>query len=124
MNLFEVAEELSRRLAATFLRGDDGQRPVYGGTRHFQEDPHWRDLVLFFSSPRRQRGRPRCSHQTGWTGLVARLIQSLGQFDAASVLDDPEWPMARPYRRLAAEPVAGVAAAREARGVREPESSP
>ena len=106
-------------------RGDDGRRPVYGGTRLFQEDPHWRDLVLFYEYFHGDNGAGLgASHQTGWTGLVARLIQSLGQFDAASVLDDPEWPMARPYRRLAAEPVAGVTAAREARGVREPESSP
>ena len=48
MNLFEVAQELSRRLAATFLRGDEGRRPVYGGTKLFQEDPHWRDLILFY----------------------------------------------------------------------------
>jgi hypothetical protein len=47
MTLFEVAEELSRRLASTFLRDDDGRRPVYGGTGLFQEDPHWRDLILF-----------------------------------------------------------------------------
>jgi hypothetical protein len=64
------------------------------------------------------------SHQIGWTGLVARLIQSLGQFDAETVLDDHTWPMARPYRRLAAEPVGDVTTAREARGVRAPESAP
>ena len=58
---------------------------------------------------------------TVWrTGLAARLIQSLGQFDAASVLDDQQWPMARPYRRLAAEPMGDVTTARRARGVREP----
>jgi len=59
-------------------------------------------------------------NQTGWTGLVARMIQSVGQFDADSVLEDHEWPMARPYRRLAAGPVPDVAAAREARGATEP----
>ena len=48
MNLFEVSQELSRRLAGTFLRDGDGQRPVYGGTRLFQDDPHWRDLILFY----------------------------------------------------------------------------
>ena len=55
---------------------------------------------------------------------MARLIQSLGQFDADSVLDDRHWPMARPYRRLAAEPVADVSTARRARGVGEPEPAP
>ena len=125
MNLFEVAQELSRRLAATFLRDEAGRRPVYGGTRLFQEDPHWRDLILFYEYFHGDNGAGLgASHQTGWTGLVARLIQSMGQFDAASVLDDHEWPMARPYRRLAAEPVGDVTTAREARGVREPQSSP
>jgi hypothetical protein len=57
------------------------------------------------------------SHQTGWTGLVARLIQILGQFDAASVLEDRRWPMARPYRLLAGVPMADLTTARQARGV-------
>jgi hypothetical protein len=101
LNLFEVAQELSGRLTGTFLRDNDGRRPVYGGTRLFQEDPHWRDLILFYEYFHGDNGAGLgASHQTGWTGLVARLIQSLGQFDAAAVLDDPHWPMARPYRRL------------------------
>jgi hypothetical protein len=125
MTLFEVAQELSRRLAATFLRDDEGRRPVYGGTKVFQEDPHWRDLILFYEYFHGDNGAGLgASHQTGWTGLVARLIQSSGQFDAESVLDDRTWPMARPYRRLAAEPVGDVTTAREARGVRDPESAP
>jgi len=113
MTLFEVAQELSRRLAGTFLRDADGRRPVYGGTRLFQEDPHWRDLVLFYEYFHGDNGAGLgASHQTGWTGLVARLIQSLGQFDADTVLEDRRWPMARPYRRLADAPIAGVRAAR------------
>ena len=61
----------------------------------------FRDLVLFYEYFHGDNGAGLgASHQTGWTGLVARLIQSLGQFDAASVLDDRQWPMARPYRRL------------------------
>ena len=79
MTLFEVAQELSRRLAGTFLRDGDGRRPVYGGTRLFQEDPHWRDLILFYEYFHGDNGAGLgASHQTGWTGLVARLIQSLG----------------------------------------------
>jgi hypothetical protein len=120
MTLFEVAQELSRRLAATFLRGSDGRRPVYGGIRMFQEDPNWRDLILFHEYFHGDNGAGLgASHQTGWTGVVARLIQSLGQLDADAVLEDERWPMAKPYRRLAAEPVADVSSARQARGVRD-----
>jgi hypothetical protein len=121
MTLFEVAQELSRRLVGTFLRDDDGERPVYGGTRLFQDDPHWRDLILFYEYFHGDNGAGLgASHQTGWTGLVARLIQSMGQFDAGSVLEDRQWPMARPYRRLAAASMPDVTMAREARGVTEP----
>jgi hypothetical protein len=124
MTLFEVAQELSRRLTATFLRDDAGRRPVYGGSSLFQEDPHWRDLILFYEYFHGDNGAGLgASHQTGWTGLVARLIQSLGQLSADTVLEEQQWPMARPYRRLAAEPVADVGSARQARGVRENPSS-
>ena len=75
MTLFEVAQELTRRLTATFLRGPDGRRPVYGATRLFQEDPHWRDLLLFYEHFHGDDGRGLgASHQTGWSGLVANLI--------------------------------------------------
>ncbi len=125
MTLFEVAQELSRRLAGTFLRDGEGHRPVYGGTRIFQEDPNWRDLILFHEYFHGDNGAGLgASHQTGWTGLVARLIQSLGQLSAEAVLEDHSWPMARPYRRLAAGPVADVTTARKTRGVSEPEPSP
>jgi len=124
MTLFEVAQELARRLAGTFLRDGDGHRPVYGGTRLFQEDPHWRDLILFYEYFHGDNGAGLgASHQTGWTGLVARLIQSLAQFDADTVLEDPHWPMARPYRRIAAEPMPGITTAREARGAAGPPPS-
>jgi hypothetical protein len=125
MTLYEVAQELSRRLAGTFLRDSDGRRPVYGGTKLFQEDPHWRDLILFYEYYHGDNGAGLgASHQTGWSGLVARLIQSMGQFDADSVLEDPQWPMARPYRRLAAGSMPDVTTAREARGATEPQSPP
>jgi hypothetical protein len=100
MTLFEVSQELSRRLTGTFLRDSAGQRPVYGGTKLFQQDPHWRDHILFYEYFHGDNGAGLgASHQTGWTGLVARLIQGTGQFDATAVLNDPHWPMARPYRR-------------------------
>jgi hypothetical protein len=93
MNLYQVAEELGRRLAATFLRGPDGRRPVYGGTEVFQTDPHWRDLILFYEYFHGDNGAGLgASHQTGWTGVVARVMhlfatvnpeQALGQGRAA-----------------------------------------
>jgi hypothetical protein len=73
MNLYQVAEEIARRLTGTFLRDGQGRRPVYGGTRKFQEDPHWRDLLLFYEYFHGDNGAGLgASHQTGWTGLVAR----------------------------------------------------
>ena len=78
-HLADVAAELSRRLTHTFLRGADGRRPVYGGTEKFQQDPHWRDLVLFYEYFHGDNGAGiGASHQTGWTGLVAKLIQQSG----------------------------------------------
>ena len=76
MNLYEVAEEISRRLASIFLKDKHGRRPVYGGTQKFQEDPHWRDLILFYEYFHGDNGAGLgASHQTGWTGLVARAMQ-------------------------------------------------
>ncbi len=75
MNLYQVAEEISRRLASIFLKGKDGRRPVSGGARAFQEDPHWRDCVLFYEYFHGDNGAGLgASHQTGWTGIVARLM--------------------------------------------------
>jgi hypothetical protein len=75
MTLYQVAEELSRRLSSIFLRGDDGRRPVYGGTRKFQEDPYWRDLILFYEYFHGDNGAGLgASHQTGWTGVIARMM--------------------------------------------------
>jgi hypothetical protein len=75
MNLYQVAEELSRRLCSIFTRDDTGRRPVYGGTRKFHEDPHWRDLILFYEYFHGDNGAGLgASHQTGWTGLIARAM--------------------------------------------------
>jgi hypothetical protein len=75
MTLYQVAEEISRRLANMFLKDKDGRRPVYGGSNKFQEDPHWRDLVLFYEYFHGDNGAGLgASHQTGWTGVVARLM--------------------------------------------------
>ncbi len=75
MTLYQVAEEISRRLANIFLRGKDGKRPVYGGAEKFQGDPHWRDLVLFYEYFHGDSGAGLgASHQTGWTGIIARTM--------------------------------------------------
>jgi hypothetical protein len=80
LSLWEVAGELSRRLTRIFLRAADGRRPVYGGAEKFQTDPHWRDLLLFHEYFHGDIGAGiGASHQTGWTALVAKLLQQSGE---------------------------------------------
>ncbi len=87
MTLYEVAEEISRRLSNIFLKDKDGRRPVYGGARKFQEDPHWRDLVLFYEYFHGDNGAGLgASHQTGWTGIVARGMHLFATTTAEQVL--------------------------------------
>jgi hypothetical protein len=87
MNLFDVAKEISDRLTRIFLRDSSGRRPVYGGTAKFQEDPHWRDHILFYEYFHADNGAGLgASHQTGWTGLVAKLIELFGSLDAKKLL--------------------------------------
>jgi hypothetical protein len=75
MTLYQIAEEITRRLSCIFLRDSEGRRPVYGGTTKFQEDPHWRDLILFYEYFHGDNGAGLgASHQTGWTGTVARMM--------------------------------------------------
>ncbi|NEQ27462.1 MAG: glucosidase, partial [Microcoleus sp. SIO2G3] len=82
MTLKEVATDLSKRLLRIFLRDPSGRRPVYGGTETFQTDPNWRDLILFYEYFHGNNGAGiGASHQTGWTGLVANLIQECGEYD-------------------------------------------
>jgi len=88
MNLYEVAEEISRRLANTFQRGPDGRRPVYGDTRTFQDDPHWREYVLFYEYFHGDNGAGLgASHQTGWTGTVARLMHLFATMTPEQLLE-------------------------------------
>jgi len=88
MNLFEVSKEISDRLARIFLRDERGRRPVYGGTETFQSDPHWRDLLLFYEYFHGDNGAGLgASHQTGWTGVVAKTIQLYGLLDAKQFLE-------------------------------------
>jgi hypothetical protein len=87
--LYEVALELAGRLERIFLRGADGRRPVYGDTRKFQEDPHWRDLILFYEYFHGDNGAGiGASHQTGWTGLVSAMICLFGATTADEFLHD------------------------------------
>jgi hypothetical protein len=80
MTLWQVAGELSRRMTRLFLRGEDGRRPVFGGIEKFQTDPHWRDLILFHEYFHGDNGAGiGANHQTGWTGLVAKLIEQSGE---------------------------------------------
>jgi hypothetical protein len=87
MTLYQVAEEIAQRLANMFLRDEDGRRPVYGGTRKFQDDPHWRDLILFYEYFHGDNGAGLgASHQTGWTGIIARSMHLFATTTAAQVL--------------------------------------
>jgi hypothetical protein len=88
MNLFEVSKEIADRLSGIFVRDEHGRRPVYGGTEKFQSDPHWRDHILFYEYFHGDNGAGLgASHQTGWTGLVAKTIQLYGLLDPKRVLE-------------------------------------
>ena len=85
MNLFEVAKEIANRLTRIFL-SDGGRRPVFGGSEQFQRDAHWRDNLLFYEYFHGDNGAGiGASHQTGWTGVVATLIEVFGKLDAATL---------------------------------------
>jgi hypothetical protein len=89
MNLFEVSKEIANRLTRIFLRDAQGQRPVYGGTEKFQSDPHWRDYLQFYEYFHGDNGAGLgANHQTGWTGLVAKMIQLYGVLDAQALLKE------------------------------------
>jgi hypothetical protein len=87
MNLFEVSKEIANRLTRIFLRDEKGRRPVYSGTEKFQTDPHWRDHILFYEYFHGDSGAGiGASHQTGWTGMVAKLIELFGRLEPAKYL--------------------------------------
>jgi hypothetical protein len=87
MTLFEVAREIADRLAKIFVRDDKGNRPVYGGTKKFQEDPYWKDYILFYEYFHGDNGAGLgASHQTGWTGLIARTLDLFARGDAQELL--------------------------------------
>jgi hypothetical protein len=99
MTLFEVAKEIAARLSKIFLRDENGRRPVYGGTNKFQEDPHWRDYILFHEYFHGENGAGLgASHQTGWTGIVARLMDIFARVRREDLLARPKEIMAKMTR--------------------------
>jgi Glycosyl hydrolase family 63 C-terminal domain len=98
MTLWEVAGELSRRMTSIFLRDEKGRRPVFGDIEKFQTDPHWRDLVLFHEYFHGDSGAGiGASHQTGWTGVVTKLMQQSGESRTR------QKPKSQPARVVAAD---------------------
>ena len=106
MTLYQVAEEIGRRLGNIFVRDEQGRRAVYGDTKKFQEDPLWRDLILFYEYFHGDNGAGLgASHQTGWTGIIARIMHlfatttpeqalALGKAAAVREVEQPEKPEA------------------------------
>ena len=87
MTLYEVASEIARRLSSIFLRDANGKRPVYGGTKKFQEDPYWKDYILFYEYFHGDNGAGLgASHQTGWTGIIARSMDLFARMNPALAL--------------------------------------
>ena len=87
MNLYQIAEEISRRLANIFLQTPEGRRPVYGGTEMFQNDPHWRDCLQFFEYFHGDNGAGLgANHQTGWTGVVARMMHLFATMNSEEII--------------------------------------
>ena len=85
MTLWEVSQELSKRLSNIFLKDDEGNRAVYGNDEKFQTDENWRDYVLFYEYFHGDNGSGLgASHQTGWTGLIGKLLQQIGEYEDES----------------------------------------
>ena len=104
MNLYQVAEEIARRLANIFLKDEQGRRPVYGGTRKFQDDPHWRDCLLFYEYFHGDNGAGLgASHQTGWTGIIARLMHLFATLTPEQALEGGKKSYAEAQARSEAE---------------------
>ena len=116
MNLFEVSREIANRLIGTFTRDERGRRPVYGGSQAFQTDPHWRDYINFYEYFHADNGAGLgASHQTGWTGLVATLIELYGRMDPARALDTGKSAAFAPAARGSAEKPAAPQSAKDGR---------
>jgi hypothetical protein len=106
MTLFEVAKEIARRLSSIFLRDASGKRPVYGGAKKFQEDPHWKDYILFYEYFHGDNGAGLgASHQTGWTGVIARSLDLFARGSSGDWLETSKREIAA---RMTREQVAGA----------------
>ncbi len=109
LTLFEVAKEIGRRLSSVFLRDEAGTRPVYGGTTKFQEDPHWKDYILFYEYFHGDTGAGLgASHQTGWTGIIARVLDLFARLQPEDALRVPKNNLAA---RMTRDQVVGTAKA-------------
>jgi hypothetical protein len=87
LTLFEAAREIARRLSNIFLRDSSGKRPVYGGSKKFQEDPYWKDYILFYEYFHGDNGAGLgASHQTGWTGVIARSLDLFARVNPEEAL--------------------------------------
>jgi hypothetical protein len=95
MTLFQVIHEIVTRLGRIFMRNEDGKRPVYGATDKFQNDPHWRDLILFSEYFNGDNGAGLgASHQTGWTGAIASLLHLDAAITAEEALNTADASLA------------------------------
>jgi hypothetical protein len=95
LTLYQVAQELANRMASIFLRDHQGRRPVYGGSRKFQEDPHWKDYLLFYEYFHGDNGAGLgASHQTGWSALIPAFIHLFATLTPEKVLA-PDFPLTR-----------------------------
>jgi hypothetical protein len=108
MNLFEVAQEIGRRLTTIFLKDEQGKRPVHGTARQFHDDPHWKDYPLFYEYFHGDTGAGvGASHQTGWTGAIARLMHLFATVDAKETLrrtkEEVTGATARPAKEMTIE---------------------
>ena len=123
MNLFEVSREIANRLVSIFLRDEQGRRPVFGGTEKFQTDPNWRDCLLFFEYFHGDNGAGLgASHQTGWTGIVAKLIEMFGRLDMDVLLEGGK--SAAFAHTTDAEPEVSYATQRMSNASRQPPPTP
>jgi hypothetical protein len=105
MTLFEVAKEIAHRVSNIFLRDANGKRPVYGGTKKFHDDSHWRDYILFYEYFHGDNGAAlRASHQTGWTGLIARSLDMFARLNPTHALQFSKTDL---IARMTQEQVAG-----------------
>ncbi len=101
LTLWEVSQELSQRLSNIFLRAEDGSRAVHGNIEKFQTDVHWRDHLLFYEYFHGDHGTGLgASHQTGWTGLIAKLLQQIGEYKNESSGSYTETGKLRPIKGL------------------------